>query len=296
MENTVNQNQETPEQELERLRYWLKNVYPVEFNKRLGPEQQKSFSNGVGDVSPNDRVLKEKGISSDIATQNVNEQLGLQKVKDRIQQLENVTAGNVDDGVRWFRSALKIKKPRLPKVLKPKSPKTKKPKVKKYRDGPRDPYGHRKRLYIPKKFIVAGLNKEAFIGSFDPSSVAISQIDSGRVASIDWIHDTVSDPECDCAKLAAGIKPVHIHDMYYGISGASHPGCDCFVRIYTSDGGQYRVVAYDSELHVDVDPAINDLSDESAYDLSPRMPDWFEAAPSQVPYVEEEFEGGYGFS
>lgn len=151
--------------------------------------------------------------------------------------------------IRWFRNAAGqklIKKPKAPKAIKPPTPHA----PKKF-TGPKSPLGYKKKLYIPKKFIMAGFGQPPM----DYSAVAIANLinyaNDGNLelAYVEWVNPTPS-VRCDngkCNSLEGQMSIVDLSELSNGITAWSHEGCDCHLVVSFTNGESYKITTDDQD-------------------------------------------------
>lgn len=164
--------------------------------------------------------------------------------------------------MKWFRgAATDIMKPQAPKATQPKNPRGPKvvapKKPKKQFTGPKSPDAYKRKLYVPKKFIQAGI--ELFAGNSDGSLEALRTLaNMGIVTSIEW-KSRSSDPcpKCDTAYWPSGgrwsggdVVSKFLSDYRSGLdldpglsdqisSTIFHKNCNCYIRVTVAGSGVY---------------------------------------------------------
>jgi hypothetical protein len=153
------------------------------------------------------------------------------------------------------REVKKVSIPQKPKAPAKESPP--KPAPKKYFTGPKDPMGYKRKLYIPRKFIVAGLDIKAS-GEDDYSEFALRFIEDqagGLVPiTVKWVSEVGTEcPKCSTLSgqtwhnVSSFLSGREFHGSGCGIYGYSHPTCKCHLLIEVNDGeGRYVIEPSDA--------------------------------------------------
>ena len=177
--------------------------------------------------------------------------------------------------MNWFRSA---KYDETKKQVKPRSPaKSKGKPPKKVFKGPKSPTAFKRKLFIPMRFIHAGLDIKATY-EMDQSHNALAVIDRlirdkyGEPrfkVLITWHHNIGTD--CgECSELAnrrwlgvgeflSSRKPEAGRES--GIYGQSHPGCKCHLKVMIGEGQASYTIMLSSPMPIldSNSPSIEDL-------------------------------------
>lgn len=164
--------------------------------------------------------------------------------------------------MKWFREAKddKAKKQIKPVTTpsKPKAPAKVTPykKPKKVFEGPRSPDGYKRKLYVPKKFIMAGLDIKADYEN-DMSEYALRTLaeQAGDLElNIRWVSEVGSTcPDCmELTHSRWGSVQSFLSGRPFvrsgcGIYGYSHPGCRCYLRVVVGEDEGFYTIGVDSQ-------------------------------------------------
>jgi len=194
--------------------------------------------------------------------------------------------------IRWFRTSAAqklIKKPRSPKSIRPPKP----PMIKPF-TGPKSPIGFKKKLYIPKKFIMAGYGQP----DMDYSAAAVANLmrymqDGGlKLSYVEWVNPSPSD-RCDtgiCNELNGEMRIADISDLSNGITGWSHEGCDCHIVVTLTNGESHKITTADDMAHLQWVGAPAAETDVDEEDTEKYLSDFSDVGvhPAQQRYLQEQ--------
>ena len=203
--------------------------------------------------------------------------------------------GKASRTIRWFRTAANEKIMKSPKPAKvprvPKPPKTPAAPTKPKKIlGPKSPTGFKKKLYIPKRLIQA-----AGVVEYDNSPAAVANLmrymaENGlRLSYVEWVNPSPSD-RCDygvCNELNGEMRVADLSELLKGITGWSHPGCDCHIVVTLDNGESHKITIEDDMAHLQWMGTPRHETDVTPDEQDAFVSDFSNVSPEQQRYMAE---------